>query len=45
VHPGHAQGAAGVDAFDAGVRVRRHQHRTVQHVRQLDVVDEARTPG
>ena len=41
-HPGTSRARPGIDAADARVRVRRHDHRAVQHVRKLDVVDVAR---
>ena len=42
---GHGLRGRGVDAPDARVRMRRHDDRAVQHVRQLDVVDVARAAG
>ena len=36
---------ADVDRLDAGVRARAAQHRRVQHVGQVDVVDVAALPG
>src|SRR5207253_5126755 len=41
----HRLRRAGVDTLDPGMRMRRHHHRAVQHVRQLDVVDVARAAG
>ena len=43
--PGHGAGLAGVDAGDAGVRVRGVEDARVQHPRHLDVVDERAAPG
>jgi hypothetical protein len=44
-HAGRLERGACVDGADARVRVRRHDDRAVQHVRQLQVVDVARAAG
>ena len=44
----HAVGGrrlCGIDAFDAGMGVRRHHHDAVALVRQIDIVDIAAAPG
>jgi hypothetical protein len=44
-HAGQRERLGRIDAADARVRVRGHDHRAVQHVRQLDIVDVPRAPG
>ena len=44
-HAGRLEGGLSIDRTDSRVRMRRHDHRAVQHVRQLDVVHEARAAG
>ena len=43
--PGSARAALGIDAADAGVRVRAAHERRVQRAGQVHVIDELPAPG
>ena len=45
VHAGERERGAGIDAREARLGVWASQHRRVQHLRQVNVIDEARAPG
>ena len=42
---GERKRRAGIDAREPRLGVRTAQHGSVQHLRQVNVVDEARAPG
>ena len=44
-HAGRGLGLGGIDALDAGMGVRRHDHDAVALLRQVDVVDIAAAAG
>ena len=44
-HAGRGLGLGGIDALDAGMGVRRHDHDAMALLRQVDVVDKAAAAG